>query len=84
MSLSRAARCRGHSGFEAMTDNTTLNTPAALPQTQSFAEERARQQQAALIVGLATCMMIILDTSIVIAGLPDLRDGPGFASTGLR
>ncbi|SOC14483.1 MFS transporter [Rhodobacter maris] len=44
---------------------------------------RRRTQHAVLIVVLATYMMIILDTSIVITGLPEIRDGLGFSPTGL-
>lgn len=42
-----------------------------------------RQKQAVLIVVLASYLMILLDTSIVITGLPDIRDGLGFSPTGL-
>ena len=65
-----------------MTD-ITVNTPQLIPDTRSPAQERAHQQRAVLIVVLATYMMIILDTSIVITGLPDIRDGLGFSPTGL-
>lgn len=64
-----------------MTD-IAVNT-THMPDTRSRAEERAHQQRAVLIVVLATYMMIILDTSIVITGLPDIRDGLGFSPTGL-
>lgn len=60
-----------------------LNTPTALPDTGSLADERRHRQRAVLIVVLASYMMIILDTSIVITGLPDIRDGLGFSPTGL-
>lgn len=65
-----------------MTD-ITLNAPPLVPDMGSPAEERAHEQRAVLIVVLATYMMIILDTSIVITGLPDIRDGLGFSPTGL-
>ncbi len=45
--------------------------------------DAARQQRAVLIVVLASYLMILLDTSIVITGLPDIRGGLGFAPTGL-
>lgn len=64
-------------------NDIAMNTP-----TGSLAEEdpenhRVRQQRAVLIVVLATYMMIILDISIVITGLPDIRNGLGFSPTGL-
>lgn len=65
-----------------MTD-IPLNRPQIIPDTRSPAEVRAQQQHAVLVVVLATYMMIILDSSIVITGLPDIRDGLGFSPTGL-
>lgn len=59
------------------------NTPTVLPGTDSLSDERRHRQRAVLIVVLASYMMIILDTSIVITGLPDIRDGLGFSPTGL-
>ena len=63
--------------------DTALNAPTPFPTAHGHADDRARQQRAVLIVVLATYMMIILDTSIVITGLPDIRDGLGFSPTGL-
>lgn len=53
-------------------------TPRGTP-----APHRARQQRAVLIVVLASYMMIILDTSIVITGLPEMRNDLGFSPVGL-
>jgi EmrB/QacA subfamily drug resistance transporter len=55
----------------------------SIPGVHSPEAERLRQQRAVLTIVLATYMMIILDTSIVITGLPDIRDGLGFSPTGL-
>lgn len=46
-------------------------------------EEQVHQKRAVLIVVLASYLMILLDTSIVITGLPDIREGLGFSPTGL-
>ncbi|AEM42678.1 MFS transporter [Ketogulonicigenium vulgare] len=46
-------------------------------------QDRAQLQRAVLIVVLTTYMMIILDTSIVITGLPEIGAGLGFSPTGL-
>ncbi len=45
--------------------------------------DAAGQQRAVLIVVLASYLMILQDTSIVITGLPDIRDSLGFSPTGL-
>lgn len=63
--------------------DSVLNVSPALPHRASPSHERARRQSAVLFVVLATYMMIILDTSIVITGLPDVREGLGFSPTGL-
>lgn len=42
--------------------------------------DRKRQQRAVLIVVLATYMMILLDTSIVITGLPQIKAELGFST----
>lgn len=65
-----------------MTD-ISFNAPATLPGACRPVDDRTRRQRAVLTVVLASYMMIILDTSIVITGLPDIRDGLGFSPTGL-
>lgn len=47
------------------------------------AAARASQQRAVLIIVLATYLMILLDTSIVITGLPEIRAEFGFSAATL-
>ena len=65
-----------------MTDSASL-MPANRIAADTPMDTRLRRQRAVLIVVLASYMMILLDTSIVITGLPDIRDGLGFSPTGL-
>lgn len=58
----------------------TKSTPVSGP---AAADQRRQRQRAVLTIVLATYMMIILDTSIVITGLPEIRDGLGFSPVGL-
>lgn len=60
-----------------------VNAAEPCPDTGRGPDDGTRQQRAVLIVVLASYMMIILDISIVITGLPDIRDGLGFSPTGL-
>ncbi len=54
------------------------------PSAQSAAQIiDIKQRKIVLFVVLATYLMILLDTSIVITGLPDIRTGLGFSPTGL-
>ncbi len=60
----------------------TLTEPTGTAGSAAF-PDAARQQRAVLIVVLASYLMILLDTSIVITGLPDIRDGLDFFPAGL-
>ena len=59
--------------------SATLPDPTGL----AGAGGRSDAARAVLIVVLASYLMILLDTSIVITGLPDIRDGLGFSPAGL-
>lgn len=55
----------------------------AIVTTEHEAAVSARQRTAVLFVVLASYFMIVLDISIVITGLPDIKESLGFSATGL-
>mgnify|MGYP003677703930 FL=1 len=55
----------------------------AIVTTEHEAAASARQRTAVLFVVLASYFMIVLDISIVITGLPDIKESLGFSATGL-
>ena len=46
-------------------------------------QTEAQRQRAVLVIVLATYLLILLDTSIVITGLPDIREDFGFSAASL-
>ncbi len=61
----------------------TLSSSDCRPPDGAAGAPLPDQRRAVLTIVLASYLMIILDISIVITGLPDIREGLGFSATGL-